>query len=175
MLVITFREAEYLVNTRYGYLPIRIGTHLFWGWSGVGGQGAVLSKYELMFYESSTPLISYCGVIDGWPLVPPKKAHVTPLQWRKTFMPSVSTSLYKLDLDIYFAGNSVFMHRIWPKYRVTSFRVSSVLCNDVSHWLVASLESVLYTYLAIQKWLMTTKWQCDLCKFNGTMSIFSNV
>ena len=71
MLVIAFREAEYLVNTRYGYLPIRIGTHLFWGWSGVGGQGAVLSKYELMFYESSTPLISYCGVIDGWPLVPP--------------------------------------------------------------------------------------------------------
>ena len=48
-------------------------------------------------------------------------------------------------------------------------------CNDVSHWLGANLESALSTYLAIHKWLMTSDWQRDLCKFNETMSILSNI
>ena len=49
-----------------------------WSWSGVGGPGTILSKYASTVYESSTPLISYYGVIEmtyfphyWWPLVTP--------------------------------------------------------------------------------------------------------
>ena len=85
-----------------------LSAHTFWGWSGVGGPPTILSKCTFTVYESFTPLSMYYGAIKRtffphywWPQVPPK-AHVTSLQWRKTFVLSASTSLYKLDQSIEF-------------------------------------------------------------------------
>ena len=62
------------------------------------------------------------------PPPPPNKAHVTSLQWRKTLMPSASTSLCKLDQSIEFG----YSFR-W-KFGTPTPNLSEILRHIIARW-----------------------------------------